>query len=456
MDIAVRDVLLSPKYGPVTVTAVLFVAVFVVGGLRYTGFFSGQVLLNLFVDNAYLIVLAVGMTFVILTGGIDLVVGAVVALSTMIVASLLQAGWPPAVVIPLILVLTSALGLLVGLMIHVFKVQPFIATLAAMFLARGLCYVISQSSISITDPAFIALAIDPHPARRRHVDHAERDHRGASSWPSRCGCCTRTRFGRTVYAIGGSEQSGMLMGLPVARTKVLVYVISGFCSGLAGVLFTFYTLSGYPLTAIGTELDAIAAVVIGGTLLTGGYGFVLGSVLGVLVLGLIQTIITFEGTLSSWWTKIFIGGLLLVFIILQRVLTARRGEGHGAGTMRVRTDSRRGAPEAGAGADQVSDRRRTDARRDDLRRGAPRRRVAPDRLARAQRPAERATGDAAAGRAGDPAAALRALAGRSRARHAALAHDRPGRHGPSRLRAVERRAAPRRSRAATPSTPSSR
>jgi galactofuranose transport system permease protein len=101
-------------------------------------------------------------------------------------------------------------------------------------------------------------------------------------------------------------------------------VVSGFCSGLSGLLFSFYTLSGYSLTAIGTELDAIAAVVIGGTLLTGGFGFVWGSVLGVLVLGTIQTIITFEGTLSSWWTKIFIGGLLLVFIILQRLLTARR------------------------------------------------------------------------------------------------------------------------------------
>ena len=134
----------------------------------------------------------------------------------------------------------------------------------------------------------------------------------------------RTRFGRTVYALGGSESSALLMGLPVARTKVLVYVVSGFCSGLSGLLFSFYTLSGYSLTAIGTELDAIAAVVIGGTLLTGGFGFVSGSVLGVLVLGTIQTIITFEGTLSSWWTKIFIGGLLLVFIILQRLLTARR------------------------------------------------------------------------------------------------------------------------------------
>lgn len=319
----IRETFGSPKYGPVLVTLILFVAVFLAGGLRYRGFLSGQVFLNLLVDNAYLIVLAVGMTFVIITGGIDLSVGAVVALSTMIAASLLQSGWSPGVVIPLILVLTSLLGLLVGLMIHVFKVQPFIATLAAMFLARGLCYVISKDSISIVDPFFVAFAQTRIPLGG-----------GLSVTPSVIIALVvvvaavfvlgYTRFGRTVYALGGSEHSGMLMGLPVARTKVLVYIISGFCSGVAGVLFTFYTLSGYSLTAVGTELDAIAAVVIGGTLLTGGYGFVLGSVLGVLVLGVIQTIITFEGTLSSWWTKIFIGALLLVFIILQKVLTARR------------------------------------------------------------------------------------------------------------------------------------
>lgn len=318
-----RSVLTSPKYGPVIVTAVLLVAMFVIGGSRYRKFVSGINISNLFIDNAYLIVLAVGMTFVILTGGIDLSVGAVVALSTMIAASLLQSGWSAAAVIPLILVLTSVLGLLVGLMIHVFKVQPFIATLAAMFLARGLCYVISNSSISVTDPFFSSLA--------------------STRWSLGGGFVVTpsvlialivvvaavlvlqyTRFGRTVYALGGSEGSGLLMGLPVARTKVLVYTISGFCSGIAGILFCVYTLSGYPLTAIGTELDAIAAVVIGGTLLTGGYGFVLGSVLGVLVLGTIQTIITYEGTLSSWWTRIFIGALLLVFIVLQKVLTHRR------------------------------------------------------------------------------------------------------------------------------------
>ena len=317
-----RD-LLGSRFAPVLVTLVLLVVVFIVGSTRYRGFASGQVIANLFVDNAFLIVLAVGMTFVILTGGIDLSVGSVVALSTMIAATLARDGWPPLAVILVVLVTTSTLGLLVGIVIHYFQIQPFIATLAAMFLARGLCYVISLNSMSITDPWFPAMAQTRIPILP-----------GFTISPSVIVAAVvvvvafvvlhYTRLGRTVYAIGGGENSAMLMGLRVPRTKVLVYVISGFCSGVAGVLFTFYTLSGYSLTAVGMELDAIAAVVIGGTLLTGGYGFVLGSVLGVLLLGVIQTIISFEGNLSSWWTKIVVGSLLLVFIVLQRLLTARR------------------------------------------------------------------------------------------------------------------------------------
>jgi simple sugar transport system permease protein len=133
-----------------------------------------------------------------------------------------------------------------------------------------------------------------------------------------------TRLGRNVYATGGSEQSALLMGLPVARTKIAVYTISGFCSALGGVLISFYMLSGNPLHAVGMELDAIAAVVIGGTLLTGGSGYLVGTVLGVLILGLIQTIISFEGTLSPWWTRIVIGLLLFAFILLQRLGVIRR------------------------------------------------------------------------------------------------------------------------------------
>ncbi len=115
------------------------------------------------------------------------------------------------------------------------------------------------------------------------------------------------RSAARVYAVGGSEHSAVLMGLPVARTADRrVHAVSGFCSALAGVVFTFYMLSGYGLHAVGLELDAIAAVVIGGTLLTGGVGYVAGTLFGVLILGIIQTLISFDGTLSSWWTRIVV------------------------------------------------------------------------------------------------------------------------------------------------------
>ncbi|MEW9553033.1 galactofuranose ABC transporter, permease protein YjfF [Nonomuraea sp. NPDC050783] len=314
---------LPAKYLPVLVTGCLFVAMFVAGGIRYEGFASGQVILNVFIDNAFLLVVAVGMTFVILTGGIDLSVGSVVALSTMIAASLMEGpGWPPYVVVPLVLAIGSGLGLAMGWIIQAFDIQPFIVTLAGMFLARGLCYTIGTDSIPIDDPTFTAFA-------QTRIDLF------ADLWISPSVVIALvvvavaayvlhyTRFGRSVYATGGSEQSALLMGLPVARTKIIVYTLSGFCSALGGVLVSFYMLSGYGLHAVGMELDAIAAVVIGGALLTGGSGFLLGTVLGVLVLGLIQTILTFEGTLSSWWTKIFIGLLLFVFILFQRLFSAR-------------------------------------------------------------------------------------------------------------------------------------
>ncbi|MFC4057051.1 galactofuranose ABC transporter, permease protein YjfF [Planomonospora corallina] len=311
-------------YIPVLVTAGLLTAMFVAGGVRYEGFATGQVVLNVFVDNAFLLVVAVGMTFVILTGGIDLSVGAVVALSTMVSASLMAGpGWPPLLVVPLVLLIGAALGLAMGCMIHYFDIQPFIVTLAGMFLARGLCYVIGTDSIPITDPAYTAVA-QTQIALPGGMFVSVSVVIALAVVLAAAYVLHYTRLGRNVYAVGGSEQSALLMGLPVARTKIMVYTISGFCSALGGVLLSLYMLSGYGLHAVGMELDAIAAVVIGGTLLTGGSGYLAGTVLGVLVLGLIQTIISFEGTLSSWWTKIFIGLLLFAFILLQRLISARR------------------------------------------------------------------------------------------------------------------------------------
>lgn len=314
--------MLKRQHLPVAATIGLFILMFMMGSFRYTGFFSVQVLFNLLIDNAFLLIVAIGMTFVIVSGGIDLSVGSMVALTTMMSAGLLQqGGWPAWAVIPFVLAVGSLFGAAMGALIHYFKIQPFIVTLAGMFLARGLCYVISINTITIDNGFYTKMAqtkiqfgdyfVSPSViialvvlALAIYIAHY-------------------TRFGRSTYAIGGSEQSALLMGLPVARTKILVYTFSGFCSAMGGVVFTFYMLSGYGLHAVGLELDAIAAAVIGGTLLTGGVGYVFGTFAGVMIYGVIQTLIVFQGTLSSWWTRIIIGILLFAFIVLQRLFTMR-------------------------------------------------------------------------------------------------------------------------------------
>jgi simple sugar transport system permease protein len=304
------------------VTVVLLAAMLGAGGAAYPGFLSLQVIFNLLIDNAFLLVLAIGMGFVILSGGIDLSVGSVLALSTMVAAWLLQtAHWHPALVIAAVLLMGACFGAGQGLVIHLFKLQPFIVTLAGMFLARGLCYLISIQSITIDQPFFVALSQTQIPVLGGFLSP------GAiialvvllvAVWLAHF-----TAFGRSVYAVGGNEQSAAMMGLNVGATRVAVYALSGFCAALGGLLFSFYMLSGYGLHGQGIELDAIAAVVIGGTLLTGGYGYIAGALSGVLVLGAIQTLIAFDGTLSSWWTKIVIGALLFVFCVVQRVMGGR-------------------------------------------------------------------------------------------------------------------------------------
>ena len=311
--------LLHTPYFTSLVTVLLLVVMLGLGGAAYPGLLSTQVIFNLLIDNAFLLVIAVGMTFVIVSGGIDLSVGSVLALSTMIAAWLLHvAHWPPLLVIATVLALGTIFGAGMGALIHYFKLQPFIVTLAGMFLARGLCYLISINSITIDNPLFVAMSQTQLGLLGGFVSP------GVviavitlllAIWLAHA-----TPFGRAVDAIGGNEQSALMMGLPVGRTKVLIYAFSGFCASLGGVLFSFYMLSGYGLHAQGTELDAIAAVVIGGTLLSGGYGYVAGALSGVLVLGTIQTLIAFDGTLSSWWTKIVIGGLLFVFCVVQRLM----------------------------------------------------------------------------------------------------------------------------------------
>ena len=313
----IRRLKINRKYLPLLVTIGLFIVAYAYGFSQYRGMRSPQAFINLLVDNSFLLISAVGMTFVILSGGIDLSVGAVIALTTVASAHLLEReGWSPVIVIPLMLLMGITLGAVMGSIIHYFKVQPFIVTLAGMFFARGMCFFISLDAITISDPFYRTLSMLRIPlfgktflsfnvvvalvvvAVAMYIAHV-------------------TRFGRTVYAIGGNEKSALLMGLPVGRTKILVYTLNGFCSALAGIVFSIYLLSGHGLYAPNLELDAISSVVIGGTLLTGGVGYVFGTLFGVLINGLIQMLIIFNGQLSSWWTRIAIGLLTLIFIGVQ-------------------------------------------------------------------------------------------------------------------------------------------
>ncbi len=298
----------------------VLVLMLIVAQLYFGDFVSPGNMSALLLDNAYLMVIAVGMTFVILTAGIDLSVGSVMAFTGILLASLLGRGMPAAVAVPVILLAGAVIGLLIGILVQYFDVQPFIASLAGLFLARGLAFVVSLKSIRVDDPSVLWLQ-----STRFQVGDWYITPTGIIALLAvgiGAFVLQYTRFGRTVYAIGGNEQSARLMGLKVARTKVLVYLISGSLAGLAGLILTAYSGAGYPRNGIGTELDAIAAVVIGGTLLSGGRGYVLGSMIGVLVYGTIKTVISFLGAEQAWM-QIIIGGLLLLFILIQRFIVSR-------------------------------------------------------------------------------------------------------------------------------------
>jgi len=323
------------KFIPLIATALLALTAYGVGAIFYPAMRDPQVFLNIFRNNAYLLISAIGMTLVILTGGIDLSVSGVMALTTVASAALLREGWNSWVVILLMLVMGMALGAVMGGFIAFMKVQPFIATLAGMWVARGLCFFISDDAIAIHDRTFHILGAtkilipglsDPSAKQGDFVSIFVVV--GFVVLAAAMYLTHYRRFGRTVYAIGGSEgrneQSARLMGLPVNSTKVLVYTLNGFCSALAGIALALNVMSGHGLYANGTELDVIASVVMGGTSLSGGVGYVFGTLFGVLILGITQTLIQFNGTLSSWWTRIVIGLLTLVFILVQSWIASYR------------------------------------------------------------------------------------------------------------------------------------
>ncbi|MGO1226303.1 MAG: ABC transporter permease [Brachybacterium sp.] len=315
---------------PTLAALVIFVLMLIYGETAYGRIFQLSTLSNLFINNAHLIILAVGLTFVIISGGIDLSVGAIIALSSVCGVMLAGTGMNAVLVIVVMIGIGSAIGLASGILIQYFNVQPFIATLAMMFLGRGLASMLSTVPVRLEEGSGILLL----GTKLKIIDGPKVNDLVITPGVliallvviAAFLVLHRTRTGRTVYAIGGSEQSASLMGLPVLRTKLLIYVISGTLAGIAAVVYTARLGSAQNITGIGWELDAIAAAVIGGTLLTGGFGYVLGSVVGALVLGLMNVLITRDGSIPPEATTIITGGILLIFVLLQRAVMARQRE----------------------------------------------------------------------------------------------------------------------------------
>lgn len=311
------------KHLPLLVTAGIFALLFATAAYFYEGFFSARVFISLLSENAFLGIAAVGMTLVIFSGVIDLSVGAVIGFTSIFTATLIEKHHvSPGLAWLMGLAAGAALGAGMGSLIHFYRLPPFLITLAGMFLARGAGFWINTDSVGINHDlyakisayewVFGSMAI---PASALFLVAVM-----LAGWT----VAHHTRFGRNLLALGGNEQSALLMGLPIGAAKVGVYTVNGFCAALAGIVATLYTGSGNPSMGIGLELDAIAIVVIGGTLLTGGRGHMLGTLLGVLIFGTIQAAILFDGRLSSWWMRIVVGGLLLVFILLQRLFLRKK------------------------------------------------------------------------------------------------------------------------------------
>ncbi|SEG97419.1 ribose transport system permease protein [Nonomuraea solani] len=300
------------QHGAVMVLGILVV----VGSLGFDSFATPANAASVVVSSSFLAIIAIGMTFVIISGGIDLSVGSLFVLGGVLAAYGSQYGFLVALLLPL--VVCGVVGLLQGLVIARTGMAPFIVTLAGLLGVRGLMLAISDEGATtylVKDTAFATLG------QGEILGLSYPVYVTMALALTAMVLLQRTGFGQNVYAIGGNEQAAALMGVPVARTKVYVYVMSGLLAGLAGALNAARLSSGVTILGIGLELDAIAAVVIGGTLLTGGAGGVTGSVAGVLLLGVIQSLINQVGSLTSAFQQVVSGVFLALVVVAQRLLS---------------------------------------------------------------------------------------------------------------------------------------
>lgn len=295
------------------------------------GFLNPQQFFDIFNNNSYLIVIACGLTVVMIAAGIDISVGGVIALITMTCVIYIEdLGGNVAGTIFIAVGIGLAFGIIQGYLVSYLKIQPFIVTLGGMFFAKGMTTIVSSAPRTITNEAFNALK-----DLRIVIPGIGTYGKTGNFIPVRIepgvlialaivvliwAMCKWTRFGRNLYAIGGNSQSALMLGINVTRTRFYSYVLCGLLAGIGGYIYLLHTGAGNASNATAAEIQAIASSIIGGTLLSGGVGSVIGTLFGVLSLKTINNIVIASGLREPYWQSITTGLMLCFFILLQSVI----------------------------------------------------------------------------------------------------------------------------------------
>ncbi len=341
---SVRAVLNKRKREPLTDTAFLltitislFIALYLLSVvfLGDKGFSKVQMFFNLFNENAALIVIACGLSIVMITGSIDISVGGSTALiCTSCIVCLNNYGFNFVTTLILALAIGLAFGAIQGFLIAYLEMQPFIVTLAGMFLGRGLVALIEVNQVQVANVGFEKLS-----GARIMIPFLGDVNKKGVFLQSKLEygvvvaliivflmffLLKKTKLGRSFYAVGGNSQSALMLGINVKKTRFNAHLLCGLLAGIGGFLYLFHTRSGSVQQATGLEMDAIAASIIGGTLLTGGVGNIFGSLFGVLTSGIVLLIVTAIGSQDPWWPQITRAAMLCFFIVLQSVICSRK------------------------------------------------------------------------------------------------------------------------------------
>lgn len=321
-----------------SITIIVFIFMYI-GAMIFLGkgFLKAQTLFNILNANAYLIILSCGMSLVMITGGIDISVGGVTALVSMCCAVYLDHHGGNVIMSILIsIAIGLAFGLVQGYLIAYLEIQPFIVTLAGMFFARGMTTIVNTNPFNVQNEEFVALKeaqiLVPGAGSLNKIGNYIDAYIEIGVIVALIVVAALfvilkwSKFGRGFYAVGGNQQSALMLGINVRRTKFMSYLICGLLAGIGGFVYFMHVGSGSASHAMGAEMNAIASSIIGGTMLTGGVGNIIGTFFGVLSLSTIQNIVASVGLDQAWWTGITIAAMLCIFLIVQSLVMLRKSK----------------------------------------------------------------------------------------------------------------------------------